>query len=131
MWFAALSTYQQAPWIIHLANKIMDNSMPVISLLDMSNYPFRHTDRITGQVRLVPPSAVRAHKYYYDFTRWVMMRRRGKEEEEQQLSLSLLGRFLFLSLLLVPLCPSIPCLTFAPIVMMMMVVMMNVNWIPS
>ena len=58
MWFAALGHYQHNPWLIHLMYKILDGCQPVVNLL--------------GDNRLkkgMIPSKVRAHLYFYDFTR--------------------------------------------------------------
>ena len=75
MWFAALSTYQHDPWLVHLAFKLLTTTAgsnagnssfggpcpSVLALLDSKNYPFNVT---TG-----PPVRIRATLYHYDFTR--------------------------------------------------------------
>ncbi|GLD95548.1 hypothetical protein PINS_up004225 [Pythium insidiosum] len=60
MWFAALGDYQGAPWIVHLAHKLLEGSRDVKALLDESRDPFPQT----------PPVMIRAQLYYYDYTRW-------------------------------------------------------------
>lgn len=59
MWFAALSDYHSAPWLVHLVHKLLDGSTNVKRLLDTSRDPFPDA----------PPQAIRAQLYYYDFTR--------------------------------------------------------------
>ena len=56
MWFAALGTYQSAPWFIHLVDKILEGSPAVLRLLGDVEYN-------------VPPTRVRANLFHYDFTR--------------------------------------------------------------
>lgn len=66
MWFAALSDYQNTPWIVHLVAKLLEGSAPVKHLLDASRDPFPDH----------PPDAIRCNLYYYDFTRsnssWIL-----------------------------------------------------------
>jgi hypothetical protein len=57
MWFAALSNYEQEPWIVHLVYKLLHNDAGVLSL--MANRPFPHA----------PPRFIRAERYRYRFTR--------------------------------------------------------------
>ena len=52
MWFAALSNYQNAPWIIQLINRLLQNETSVLALL--SHAPKN-------------PSYVRASRYLYHF----------------------------------------------------------------
>lgn len=64
MWFLALGSYSNNPWIIHLIYKLLkfqksSSSSDVYSLLDIKNYPFHK-----------PPKAIRALLYEYDFTRY-------------------------------------------------------------
>lgn len=57
MWFAALSDYENEPWIVHLMFKLMHNDPGALSLL--ANQPFPDA----------PPRYVRAELYRYEFTR--------------------------------------------------------------
>jgi hypothetical protein len=57
MWFAALSDYENEPWIIHLIYKLLHNDRGVLDLL--ANRPF--PDR--------PPRFIRAERYRYRFTK--------------------------------------------------------------
>jgi hypothetical protein len=57
MWFAALSNYEQEPWIVHLVYKLLHNDAGVQRL--MANRPFPHA----------PPRYIRAERYRYRFTR--------------------------------------------------------------
>jgi hypothetical protein len=59
MWFAALGTYQDNPWLLHLIWKLLHGSETAVGLLDADTYPFK-----SG-----PPTRVRASLYHYDFTR--------------------------------------------------------------
>ncbi|KAL1458939.1 hypothetical protein WDU94_010961, partial [Cyamophila willieti] len=57
MWFAALSTYHQNPWISSLAYRLLTHQPEVLALLDVANYPFKSK----------APAFVRAvsYKYFY------------------------------------------------------------------
>uniref|UniRef100_A0A8D8RR14 Lipase maturation factor n=2 Tax=Cacopsylla melanoneura TaxID=428564 RepID=A0A8D8RR14_9HEMI len=57
MWFAALGTYHQNPWISSLAYRLLTHQPEVLALLDVANYPFKSK----------APAFVRAvsYKYYY------------------------------------------------------------------
>lgn len=57
MWFAALGTHSQNPWLVHLIVKILQGSEEVMSLLDKDPFP-------DGK-----PVQLRAQLYHYDFTR--------------------------------------------------------------
>lgn len=62
MWFAALGSYAEHPWLIFLAYKLMvetSNSSVTWQLLDKNKAPF--ADK---------PTAIRMTFYQYDFTRW-------------------------------------------------------------
>ncbi|GMF30697.1 unnamed protein product [Phytophthora lilii] len=59
MWFAALGDYQSAPWLVYLVARLLEGSLDVKELLDTTRNPFAD----------VPPDAIRAQLYYYDFTR--------------------------------------------------------------
>jgi lipase maturation factor 1 len=56
MWFAALGTYQKNPWLIHLAERLLQGSPTVLSLLENNPFP-QH-----------PPRFIRATIYQYQFT---------------------------------------------------------------
>lgn len=58
MWFAALSTYHQNPWISSLAYRILTHQKEVLDLLDMPSYPFKSK----------PPTYLRAYSYKYFYT---------------------------------------------------------------
>ena len=59
MWFAALGSYQQNPWLLHLLWKLLHGAEEVEQLLDLDAYPFT----------AAPPRQLRASLYHYDFTR--------------------------------------------------------------
>eukprot|EP01138_Halocafeteria_seosinensis_P003066 gb/GECG01003134.1/.p1 GENE.gb/GECG01003134.1/~~gb/GECG01003134.1/.p1 ORF type:complete len:1063 (+),score=59.60 gb/GECG01003134.1/:1-3189(+) len=83
MWFAALGSYQSAPWLIHLALKVLQGSPDVIRLLSHPNeeranfkWPFGWENRTTtlGNAEITsafpkPPRSIKADKFIYDFTR--------------------------------------------------------------
>lgn len=58
MWFAALSDYENEPWIIHLIYKLLHNDEGVLSLLANRPFPAGH-----------PPLLIRAERYRYRFTK--------------------------------------------------------------
>jgi len=59
MWFAALGSYSNNPWLLNLMDKIFDGVPEVIDLLDTERYPFKDS----------PPVLLRASLMHYDFTR--------------------------------------------------------------
>jgi hypothetical protein len=60
MWFAALGSYQNNPWLISLIDRLLEgDNKDVIDLLDRGRYPFKES----------PPIAIRARIYRYEFTR--------------------------------------------------------------
>lgn len=73
MWFAALGSYQNNPWLLNLIVHLLhpapaDSSSkgsywspPVLDLLDAEKYPFNSTS---------PPTFIRATLFEYDLTRW-------------------------------------------------------------
>jgi len=81
MWFAALGTYNQSPWVITLVDKLMEGSPDVVGLLDTSAWPFLPEPGIceagadadcvaaTGGRFVLRPDAVRARLVHLDFTR--------------------------------------------------------------
>ncbi|XP_012062776.1 PREDICTED: lipase maturation factor 2-like [Atta cephalotes] len=60
MWFAALGTYQQNPWLMSLAYRLLTGQPEVLALMNTVENPFR--DR--------PPKYVRASLYHYHYTPW-------------------------------------------------------------
>ncbi|HKP57067.1 MAG TPA: lipase maturation factor family protein [Polyangiales bacterium] len=58
MWFAALSEFEQEPWILHLIYKLLHNDEGTLSLI--ANRPFPGA----------PPRFIRAERYRYRFTRF-------------------------------------------------------------
>ncbi|XP_011865259.1 PREDICTED: lipase maturation factor 2-like [Vollenhovia emeryi] len=60
MWFAALGTYHQNPWLMSLAYRLLSGQPEVLALMNTVENPFR--DR--------PPKYVRASLYYYHYTPW-------------------------------------------------------------
>ena len=61
MWFAAFQSYQQCPWLVHLAVKILEKDKHVLALLSASNQ-----EGDVGQ-RLANVTHVRAHLYEYKY----------------------------------------------------------------
>ncbi len=51
MWFAALGSYQQAPWFVSFLVRLMDNSRPVIALLANDPFPSAPPAYVRGSVR--------------------------------------------------------------------------------
>ncbi|XP_067008786.1 lipase maturation factor 2 isoform X2 [Anabrus simplex] len=60
MWFAALGTYHQNPWIMSLAYRLLHGQQEVLHLLDVSKNPFPNK----------PPKYVKASLYHYHYTPW-------------------------------------------------------------
>ncbi|XP_014250285.1 lipase maturation factor 2-like [Cimex lectularius] len=60
MWFAALGTYHQNPWIMSLAYRLLTGQQEVLNLLDNTRNPFSSA----------PPKYVRAFLYHYHYTPW-------------------------------------------------------------
>ena len=56
MWFAALGNYQTDPWILHLLERLLEGSPPVLGLLSRNPFPD------------APPRYIRAQVYDYRFT---------------------------------------------------------------
>lgn len=56
MWFAALGSYEDNPWFLHLAERLLEGSNEVLALLESNPFPER------------PPRFVRAVLYDYRFT---------------------------------------------------------------
>ena len=57
MWFAALDHYQNNPWLLHLAYRLLNGQQEVIELLDEKRIPFKK-----------PPIYIRARLYTYRYT---------------------------------------------------------------
>ncbi|RZF35032.1 hypothetical protein LSTR_LSTR009624 [Laodelphax striatellus] len=60
MWFAALGTYHQNPWLMSLAYRLLNNQPEVLSLIDRAHNPFNAR----------PPKYVRANLYHYHYVPW-------------------------------------------------------------
>ena len=56
MWFAALGTIRQNPWLINLCVRLLQDSNPVLNLLETNPFPDR------------PPKWIRASLYTYHFS---------------------------------------------------------------
>jgi len=56
MWFAALGTYQNIPWLLNCMVRLMEGSAPVIALFRTNPFPD------------TPPRYIRAVAYDYTFT---------------------------------------------------------------
>lgn len=56
MWFAAMGSYQNDPWIINLIAKLLQNDRPTLSLLADNPFPDH------------PPRFIRVTRYRYHFT---------------------------------------------------------------
>ncbi|XP_011631116.1 lipase maturation factor 2-like [Pogonomyrmex barbatus] len=60
MWFAALGTYNQNPWLMSLAYRLLSGQPEVLALLNTVEKPF--PDR--------PPKYIKASLYHYHYTPW-------------------------------------------------------------
>jgi len=56
MWFAALGNYQQSPWFLRFAARLLEGSPEVLALLQENPFPSQ------------PPRFIRAVRYEYHFT---------------------------------------------------------------
>jgi hypothetical protein len=65
MWFAAMSSPLHHPWLLALAEKLLENDRPTLRLLSRNPFPDR------------PPTFVRASLYRYRFTTWRERRETG------------------------------------------------------
>jgi lipase maturation factor 1 len=65
MWFAALGTYRQNPWLVNFCVRLMQGSPTVLSLLERNPFPN------------APPKYVRAIVYDYHFTDFATRRKTG------------------------------------------------------
>mgnify|MGYP002714247249 CR=1 FL=1 len=57
MWFAALDSYQNNPWLLNLCYRILTGESDVLNLLDTTRLPF---DK--------PPKFLRISRYLYKYT---------------------------------------------------------------
>ena len=72
MWFAALGTYRNNPWFVHLIERLLRNGPEVVQLLGHNPFPDR------------PPRYIRSKTYDYQFTTRAERRETGawwKREE--------------------------------------------------
>lgn len=60
MWFAALGTYHQNPWLMSLTYRLLSGQPEVLQLLDRSRNPFPSK----------PPKYIKASLYHYHYTPW-------------------------------------------------------------
>ncbi|KAK3928755.1 Lipase maturation factor 2 [Frankliniella fusca] len=60
MWFAALGTYHQNPWLMSLVYRLLSGQPEVLQLLDVSRNPFPNK----------PPRYIKASLYHYHYTTW-------------------------------------------------------------
>jgi len=65
MWFAALSRYEQNPWLLNFCARLLEGSPEVLALLQRN--PFPHT----------PPRYIRAVVYDYHFTSFTTRQKTG------------------------------------------------------
>ena len=65
MWFAALSSPRHQPWIINFMKRLLEDSPPMVALLDQNPFPY------------APPRFIRARLYQYHFTDWDTRRESG------------------------------------------------------
>ncbi|XP_033224978.1 lipase maturation factor 2-like [Belonocnema kinseyi] len=60
MWFAALGTYHQNPWLMSFAYRLLNGQKEVLALINIVENPFRDN----------PPKYVKASLYHYHYTQW-------------------------------------------------------------
>ncbi|KDR11021.1 lipase maturation factor 2-like [Zootermopsis nevadensis] len=60
MWFAALGTYHQNPWIMSLTYRLLQGQPEVLQLIDTSRNPFPAK----------PPKYIKASLYHYHYSAW-------------------------------------------------------------
>jgi predicted DCC family thiol-disulfide oxidoreductase YuxK len=65
MWFAALGTYRENPWLIHFCLRLLHGSPDVLKLLETNPFP------------TAPPRYIRAVAYDYHFTNFAERRKTG------------------------------------------------------
>ncbi len=83
MWFAALGTYRQNPWLVNFCVRLLQGSPPVLALLERNPFPN------------APPRYIRAVVYDYRFTDFATRRKTGawwrRQEEGEYLPAFSLG----------------------------------------
>ena len=83
MWFAALGTYRQNPWVVDLCVRLLQGSRPVLGLLERNPFPN------------APPRYIRAMVYDYRFTDFATRRKTGawwhRQEKREYLPAFSLG----------------------------------------
>ncbi|XP_020283346.1 lipase maturation factor 2-like [Pseudomyrmex gracilis] len=60
MWFAALGTYHQNPWLMSLAYRLLNGQPEVLALMNTVENPFRNR----------PPKYIKASLFIYHYTPW-------------------------------------------------------------
>ncbi len=65
MWFAALSRYEQNPWLLNFCARLLEGSPEVLALLQRNPFPHR------------PPRYIRAVVYDYHFTSFTTRQKTG------------------------------------------------------
>jgi hypothetical protein len=73
MWFAALGTYRENPWLLRFMMRLLQGSPPALQLIEHSPFP--------GQ----PPTYIRAMVYQYRFTNFDERRQTGNWWKRQSL----------------------------------------------
>ncbi|XP_013397011.1 lipase maturation factor 2 isoform X2 [Lingula anatina] len=64
MWFAALGTYQQNPWLVNLAYRLLTGQPEVLELIQYNPFPDH------------PPKYIRANLFHYHYTSWDKKKKR-------------------------------------------------------
>ena len=77
MWFAALGTYRQNPWLVNFCLRLLEGSRPVLALLEYNPFPQN------------PPRYIRAVMYDYRFTDFATRRKTGAWWRRQEQGLYL------------------------------------------
>jgi hypothetical protein len=73
MWFAAMGTYRQNPWLVNLCVRLLQGSGPVLALLERNPFPN------------APPHYIRAVVYDYHFTDFATRRKTGAWWRRQEM----------------------------------------------
>jgi hypothetical protein len=77
MWFAALGSYRQNPWLVNFCLHLLEGSRPVLALLENNPFP------------QAPPRYIRAVMYDYRFTDFATRRETGAWWHRQEQGLYL------------------------------------------